>query len=86
MFCKELVKKHGGPSSILAVGHVIAHMKAFPDWRREDSRAGGHPDKLIAGQKKKAVGLVDLERGQAKVTVIYCRKKAPPNGMRGGIS
>ena len=73
--CKEVVKKDRRPPSMQAVDQVIAHMKAFPDWRGEDSKAGGRPGKLTAGQKKEVVGLVFRERGQAKVTVSYCRKR-----------
>ena len=75
--CKEVVKKDGRPPSIQAVDQVIAHMKVFPDWRGEDSKAGGRPGKLTAGQKKEVVGLVFRERGQAKVTVSFCRKRLP---------
>ena len=73
--CKEIVKKDKSPPSIFAVDQVIAHMKVFPDWRGEDSKAGGRPGKLTAGQKKEVVGLVFRERGQAKVTISYCRKR-----------
>ena len=41
--CNEVVKKDMRPPSIQAVGQVIAHMKVFPDWRAEDSKAGGRP-------------------------------------------
>ena len=49
--CKEVVKKDGRPPSIQAVDQVIAHMKVFPDWRGEDSKAGGRPGKLIAEKR-----------------------------------
>ena len=86
--CNEVVKKEMRPPSIQAVDQVIAHMKAFPDWRREDSKAGGHPGKLTAGQKKEVVVLSFLERGQAKDNLPcgVCRaliREALPNGMRG---
>ena len=47
--CKEVVKKDKTPPSIFAVDQVIAHMKVSPDWRGEDSKAGGRPGKLTAG-------------------------------------
>ena len=63
-------------------------MKALPDWRREDSQAGGRPGKLTAGQKKEVVVLSFLERGQAKDDLPRgvrraLIRKALPSGMRG---
>ena len=86
--CKESAKKDGGRPSRQAVDQVIAHMEALPPWRSEDSKAGGRPGKLTAGQKKEVVVLSFLERGQAKDDLPRgvrraLIRRALPSGMRG---
>ncbi len=74
---KETKKKDGTRPTLRSVDAVLAKKKADPKWRGEDSSAGGRPRALTTAQSKELVDLVFAERGQAKVTVRYCRKRLP---------
>eukprot|EP00973_Karenia_brevis_P053571 7444275-Karenia_brevis.AAC.1 len=50
---QELVtKKDGSPPSLGAIAKVIKHKQDKPDWRGEESSAGGRPGALTELQKK----------------------------------
>ena len=72
---RRVGKKDGKHPTVRAVIAVLARRRADPAWRGEDSRAGGRPPTLTAQQRKKLVNLVFAERGKAKVTAQYCRRR-----------
>ena len=72
---KHLAKKDGTRPTLGCIDKVIGHKTADPDWRGEESRAGGRPHALSDKEKKLLVNLVFKHRGQAIVTVNYCRRK-----------
>jgi len=74
---KAITKKDGSTPSLRAVAGVLAKQAEEPEWRGEDSAAGGRPRHLTPAQEKVVERLVFKERGQAKVTVPYCRKRLP---------
>ena len=76
--CGKVDKKDGSAPSKRAVGKVIARKRRYPSWRGENSVAGGRPSTLTKALKKKLWKLVLKERGKAKVTIKYCRKKIRP--------
>ena len=69
-------KKDGKRPHLRAVDAVLARHRADPDWRGEDSRAGGRPRLLTQEQRQQLLELVFKERGSAKVTVPYCQRIA----------
>ena len=73
--CKYALKEDGTSPSQRAVDEVIAHKTAHPEWRGTDSRAGGRPCSPTDKQKQTLVDLVFAERGKAKVTIPYCKKR-----------
>ena len=74
---QEVLKKDGGQAQMNAIDKVIAHKTANPEWRGEDSSAGGRPSDVSAKEQKELTRLVFTERGKAIVTVSFCRKKLP---------
>ena len=72
-----VTKKDGSAPSLKAVDETIAHKTEDPEWRGEDSAAGGRPQELSAGDKKDLVRLVFRERAKAVVTIKYCQKRLP---------
>ena len=70
-------KKDGKRPTLRAVDGVLARHREEPAWRGEDSRAGGRPPLLTAKERKLLLNLVLAERGKAKVTVPYCRRRLP---------
>ena len=63
---KLATKKDGSPPDVNGVDKVIATKKANPDWRGEESSAGGRPSALSDKQKKELVRLVFPMRGKVK--------------------
>ena len=63
--------------SLRCVAEIVARHREDPSWRGEDSSAGGRPRLLTVAEEQAAVKLVFDERGSAKVTVPYCRKRLP---------
>ena len=74
---KRVKKRDGASPSVRAVDAVLAKKSSSPSWHGEDSSAGGRPRSLTPAQTKRLVKLVFDERGGAKVTVPYCRKRLP---------
>ena len=75
---QELVtKKNGSAPSLTAIDKIIKHKNDKPEWRGEDSCAGGRPGALTERQKKQLVALVFKARGKALVTSTFCRKQLP---------
>ena len=72
---KHLQKKEGARPTLDCIDKVIGHKTADPDWRGEESRAGGRPHALSDKEKKLLIRLVFRHRGQAIVTVNYCTRK-----------
>ena len=72
---KHLTKKDGTRPTLGCIDKVIGRKTADPDWRGEESRAGGRPSALSDNEKKMLVKLIFKHRGQAIVTVSYCRRK-----------
>ena len=70
-------KKDGGSPSIRAVDAVIAQKTQHPEWRGQDSQAGGRPSLLTAVRRKALVRLVFAWRGKAKVTIKFCKQRLP---------
>ena len=60
-----------------SVDAVIANKLADPKWRGDDSSAGGRPRALSDQQPNELVDLVFAERGKARVTISYCRRRLP---------
>ena len=73
-FCESVLKRDGTAPTVRVVDDVIAKKKAEPEWRGEEVHSG-RPKILTASQQQQLVGLVFAERGRAKVTVKYCRKR-----------
>jgi hypothetical protein len=71
----HVTKKDGAPLLLHTLDDVIAKTSADPQWRGEDSSAGGRPHELDKKERKQVVDLVFRERGRAKVTIAYCKKK-----------
>ena len=55
---KGITKKDGTVPDIRAIDGAIAKFKADPQWRGEESVAGGRPKALTTGQVKRLVALV----------------------------
>ena len=72
--CECCLKKDGTPPTVRAVDDVISRKKAEPEWRGEEVHTG-RPKVLTADQQQELVDLVFAERGKAKVTVKFCRKR-----------
>ena len=72
---KHLQKKEGARPTLDCIDKVIGHKTADPDWRGEESRAGGRPHALSDKEKKLLIRLVFRHRGQAIFTVNYCTRK-----------
>ena len=70
-------KKDGKHPHLRAVDAVLAKHRADPEWRGDDSRAGGRPRALTLEQRQQLIQLVFAERGKAKVTIPYCRRRLP---------
>jgi len=63
---RKTVKKTGGTHpTVRAVDAVLANEKSDPDYRDENSRAGGRPRALTKAEAKLVVKLVFAERGKA---------------------
>ena len=74
----RLVKKKDGKRPTLrTVDNVLRKKDKDPVWRGGDSRAGGRPPALSAGEVRQLVGLVFKERGKSVVTAAYCMKRLP---------
>ena len=72
--CESVTKTAGTVPSIRAVTGVIARKKEEPQWRGEEEHSG-RPRTLTDEQQQQVVDLVFAERGKAKVTVSFCKKK-----------
>lgn len=72
---EHLTKKDGTCPTFGTIDKVVAHKVADPEWKGQDSRAGGRPFALSDEEKKILLKLVFKERGQTIVTVSYCRRK-----------
>ena len=72
---EHVTKKDGSPVPLPTIDQTIAKFTANPDWRGQDVPKSGRPDALTEKQRKQLVALVFRERGRAKVTVGYCKKK-----------
>ena len=75
--CKLVVKKDGTHPTLRSVDKVLVKKAHKPDWRGEDSQAGGRPHELTKGERRQLVNLVFRERGKAVVTAPYCMKRLP---------
>ena len=71
---KRIKKKDGRRPTLRAVAAVIARKAAHPEWRGEDSVAGGRPCTLTPKQERRITRLVFKYRGKAKVTLAFVRK------------
>ena len=74
---KHVKKKDGTRLLLHTIDDVIAKKKGNPEWMGEDSIAGGRPKELSPKECQEVVRLVFRERGKAKVTIAYCKKKLP---------
>ena len=72
---KKVRKKDGKRPSLQAVDTVLAKHHADLATRDGDSRAGGRPLLLTPKQREELLKLVFAERGKAKITVPYCRRR-----------
>ena len=72
--CKLVAKKDGAAPTKRAVDDVIAKKKEKPEWRGEEIH-GGRPKILSEDQQQQLVDLVFAERGRAKVTVRFCKRR-----------
>ena len=67
-------KKDGTCPSLRAVGDILSRKREHPEWRGEDTHSG-RPKALTDAQREQLVDLVFAERGKAKVTVKFCKKR-----------
>ena len=74
---KAVKKTDGTHPTLRAVDAVLANERNDPDYNGENSRAGGRPRALSAAEAKRVVQLVFAERGKARVTAAYCRRRLP---------
>ena len=74
---KFVKTRDGSHPALRAVDAVLRKKRDHPQWRGDDSRAGGRPRALTSKQVKELVALVFAERGKAVVTVPYCCKRLP---------
>ena len=72
---KKVRKKDGKRPSLRAVDAVLAKNHADLAWRGDESRAGGRPLLLTPKRREELLKLVFAERGKAKITVLYCRRR-----------
>ena len=70
-------KKDGTKLNLHNLDLVISRKKTNPDWKGEDSSAGGRPRELTDKEGKRLVSLVFKFRGKAKVTIGFCKKILP---------
>ena len=70
-------KKDRSHPTLRAVEATLAKARDDPDWRGTDTAAGGRPRELSVDGEKQLVDLVFAERGQAKVTTSYCKRRVP---------
>ena len=70
-------KKDGSHPTLRAVEATLAKARDGPDWRGTDTTAGGRPRELSADEEKQLVDLVFAERGHAKVTTSYRKRRLP---------
>ena len=69
-------KKDGVRPKVRAVQKFIAKKKRFPEWQGDDSRAGGRPQELSAGEQKSLVDLVFEERLYVQVLSAFMSNTA----------
>ena len=74
---RRVQKKDGKRPTLRAVDAVLARRRVEPGWHGEDSSAGGRQSTLTRAQRQQLLQLVLAERGKAKVTVPYCRRRLP---------
>ena len=67
-------KTDGTCPSLRAVGDILARKREHPEWRGEDTHTG-RPQILTDAQREQLMDLVFAERGKAKVTVKFCKKR-----------
>lgn len=67
-------KKDGSKLTLHTLDDVIKTKTDHPDWKGEDSSAGGRPKALTKAQEQQVVKLVFQCRGKDKVTIPYCKK------------
>ena len=72
--CELVTKKDGTAPTKRAVDDVIAKKRDKPEWHGEDAH-GGRRKTLTEDQQKQLVDLVFAERGRAKVTVKFCKRR-----------
>jgi len=72
---QQVCKTDGKPGSLKAIDGVLEKKRKCPDWRGENSSAGGRPRELTTSEVKQLTDLVFEERAKAVVTVKYCRKR-----------
>ena len=74
---KLVRKKDGKKPSKRAIMRVLEKAQEDPEWRGDDSAAGGRPGSLSTETKKELVDLVVKERGSHVVTRKFCQKRIP---------
>ena len=70
------VRKDGTNPHIRAVDGVLAKKREDPNWRGQDSQAGGRPRALTQAQQKRLVALVFKFRGRAVVTTAFSKRRS----------
>ena len=71
----EVAKQDGAPATPNLISRVIAKKTACPDWEGAEAPKTGRSQALTEDQTQQVVDLVFAERGKARVTVPYCKKK-----------
>ena len=72
---KKVNKKDGTRPHIRAIDAVLAKKREDPEWRGQDSQAGGRPRALTDAQQRQLVALVFKNRGRAVVTTAFCKRR-----------
>ena len=70
-------KTDGAMPSLRAVGGIVDHFAADPDWDGGDSSAGGRPRLLTPQQEKSILEILQRDVWKFVVTARYLKKKLP---------
>ena len=68
-------KKDAAKVGLHAIDEVIAKKTSDPTWMGEDSTGGGRPRALSESEANELVQLVFRERGKARVTIAYSKRR-----------
>ena len=71
---QKVRKKDGTKTNRKTIGDIVRRSANDPDWRGEDSSAGGRPRILTKTQETQVFNLVIKWRGKSVVTIAFCKQ------------